>query len=97
MNHRTHDHGTTGPHEEGHNHHGHHHEHLIEVIVDRKPKRVEAGEYIVAAFKTLVGVAADRELDILRDGVLTPLRNEQKITVHECEVFVSHVPCGGSS
>jgi hypothetical protein len=44
--------------------------HEIEVTVDGKVKREPRGTYLMATFKTLVGVAADRELDILKDGVL---------------------------
>ena len=71
--------------------------HKVEVTVDRSPKCVEAGEYYVSAFKELVGVAADRELDILKGGALHPLDDNAKITIHGCEVFVSHARTGGSS
>jgi hypothetical protein len=80
----------------GHDSHPHH-EREVEVTVDRKTKRVKAGEYVVAEFKRIVGVAAERELDILKDGVLVPLKNDEKIRIHGHEVFVSHVPSGGSS
>jgi hypothetical protein len=70
---------------------------IVEVTVDRVRKRVEAGVYVVSAFKTLVGVAADRELDILKDGALDPLDDTAKITIHGCETFISHVRTGGSS
>ena len=71
--------------------------HLVEVIVDRQPQRVEAGDYVVAAFKALVGVAADRELDTLRHGIFEPLADEATITVVGGEKFVSHARTGGSS
>lgn len=71
--------------------------HEIDVTVDGKVKRVQRGTYLVATFKTMVGVAADRELDILKDGVLHPLKDDEKITPHECEVFVSHVRTGSSA
>jgi hypothetical protein len=76
---------------EGHEHH------TIEVIVDRHRKCVAPGVYVVSAFKAIVGVAADRELDILKDGVLDPLDDNAKITIHCDEVFVSHARTGGSS
>jgi DNA repair exonuclease SbcCD ATPase subunit len=69
----------------------------IEVTVDNKPKFVKRGTYLVSTFKQLVGVAADRELDVVRDGVFTPLDDNKEITIHECEVFVSHARTGGSS
>ncbi|WP_315730338.1 MULTISPECIES: hypothetical protein [unclassified Bradyrhizobium] len=73
------------------------HDHEIEVTVDNIPKFVKRGTYLVSTFKQLVGVAADRELDVVRDGVFTPLNDNKEITVHECEVFVSHARTGGSS
>ena len=73
------------------------HRREIDVKVDGKIKRVPAGTYVVSAFKELVGVAADRDLDVLKDGVLHPLADNEKITPHEGEVFVSHVRGGGSS
>jgi multidrug resistance efflux pump len=69
----------------------------IDVKVDGQIKRVKAGVYVVSAFKKLVGVAADRELDVIKDGVLQPLDDNAEIKVHECEIFVSHVRTGGSS
>jgi predicted NodU family carbamoyl transferase len=72
-------------------------QHLIEVIVDRHRKCVAVGTYIVSVFKEIVGVAPDRELDILKDGVLDPLDDSTKITIHCHEVFVSHARTGGSS
>lgn len=76
---------------------GHHKQRLVEITVDRQRKEVKAGVYIVSFFKTLVGVAADRELDILKDGVLEPLDDNAEVTIHGCETFVSHARTGGSS
>jgi hypothetical protein len=71
--------------------------HDVEVIVDSKPKRVKRGTYVVSAFKALVGVSADRELDIVEGGTFKPLDDNANITIVGCEVFVSHVRTGGSS
>ena len=75
----------------------HHSHRTVEVIVDRKPHLVRAGTYVVAKFKELVGVAADRELDLLKDGVLHPLKDDAEIVICGHEVFVSHVRTGCSS
>lgn len=75
--------------------HDHHRE--IEVKVDGVMKKVRAGTYVVSAFKAAVGVAADRELDVVKHGELVPLDDNAEIKPHECEVFVSHVRTGGSS
>jgi hypothetical protein len=69
----------------------------VEVKVDGKVKRVPRGTYLVSDFKRLVGVAADRELDIVHHDVFKPLNDNEEITIHQCEVFVSHVRTGGSS
>ncbi len=69
----------------------------VEVKVDGQVKRVPRGTYVVADFKRLVGVAADRELDIVHHDVFKPLNDDAEITIHQCEVFVSHVRTGGSS
>ncbi len=71
--------------------------HEIDVKVDGKLKRVRAGTYRVSAFKALVGVSADYELDIVERDVFKPLDDNADITLHECEIFVSHPRTGGSS
>jgi|SRR5271166_5623634 len=76
---------------ERHRHHG------VVVIVDRQPHTLAAGCYVVAEFKLLVGVAADRELDLLKDGKLEPLDDAGHIDVCGHEVFASHVRTGSSS
>jgi hypothetical protein len=73
------------------------HRREIEVKVDGQVKRVPRGTYLVSDFKQLVGVASDRELDIVHHDVFKPLDDSADITIHECEVFVSHVRTGGSS
>jgi multidrug resistance efflux pump len=45
----------------------------IEVKVDDVVKIVPRGTYVVSAFKALVGVSADRELDFVHHGVFEPL------------------------
>jgi hypothetical protein len=82
--------GAAGP------HHGPH-EHEVEVKVDGRVEHVAAGVYVVSAFKELVRVAADRELDIFEHGAFQPLNDNAKITIHGHEVFVSHVRTGGSA
>ena len=69
----------------------------VEVKVDGTPKWVVAGTYPVATFKAMVGVAADKELDILENGAFRPLDDNGKVTVEACDVFISHAKTGGSS
>jgi hypothetical protein len=73
------------------------HEHEVVVTVDSQEKVVEAGKYVVSTFKGIVGVAADRELNIVTGGKLHPLDDNAEIEIHEHEVFVSAPRGGGSS
>jgi hypothetical protein len=86
-----------GHHGDGRGDHGRGHDHDVVVKVDGHPHHVSAGTYKVSAFKTLVGVAADRELDILSGGTFQPLDDNADINIHGHETFVSHVRTGGSS
>lgn len=69
----------------------------VRVTVDSKPKEVEAGIYLVAEFKRLVGVDPSKELEEVIEGLLVPLADDAKITIKGGEVFVSHVRHGGAS
>ncbi len=69
----------------------------VRVTVDSKRHEVRPGEYVVSAFKKLVRVEASRELDQVVDGRFVPLDNNATINIKGGEVFVSHVPQGGSS
>ncbi|WP_168795277.1 hypothetical protein [Paraburkholderia aromaticivorans] len=87
-----------------HVHHHHHHggggthPHLVVVEVDNRKVEVTAGDYVVAAFKVQVGVAADRLLDrVLGPGKFEELADDQTIQVCAGEVFISHVKQGSSS
>lgn len=75
----------------------HRHDHEVEIKVDGVPKCVKEGEYLVSTFKALVGVAADRELDIVKGGVFEPLKDDGEVFICAHEIFVSHVRTGGSS
>jgi hypothetical protein len=78
-------------------HRGRRHPHLVEVMVDSEPKQVRAGRYLVSVFKKAVGVDPAYELDEVRDGVLVPLADDERIRIHRGESFVSHVRGGASS
>ncbi len=72
--------------------------HLVEVIVDGVPRKIEAGSYIVAVFKQQVGVDASKELEQVVEGKLIPLTDDATIVLTKSgERFVSHVRRGGSS
>ena len=69
----------------------------VEVEVDTKKREVRPGTYIVSDFKTEVHVPAEKELDQVINGVITPLDDKATITIHGGEIFVSHVRTGGAS
>ena len=69
----------------------------VSVTVDGTKHLVRRGDYVVSAFKQLVGVDPARELDELVDGQLKPLDDNSHIEIKGCEVFVSHVRTVGSS
>lgn len=71
--------------------------HEVQVKVDGEIKFVRASTYPVLRFKELVGVAPDRELDILKECAFEPLNDASTITPEPCDVFVSHCRTGGSS
>ncbi len=74
-----------------------HHPKKVKVEVDNHPKHVDAGAYEVSAFKTLVGVPAEKDLDEVINGTLTTLDDSAQVTIEGGEIFFSHVRRGGSS
>jgi len=73
------------------------HPHLVEVTVDHRPKRVEAGPYRVSVFKERVGVPPEKELDQIIKGVITPLDDNATILIAGGEKFISHERTGAAS
>jgi uncharacterized protein YabE (DUF348 family) len=69
----------------------------VEVEVDTKKREVRPGAYVVSDFKAEVHVPAEKELDQVINGVITPLDDTATITIRGGEVFVSHVRTGGAS
>jgi len=69
----------------------------VEVTVDRKKHHVRPGDWRVSDFKAEVKVEPGYDLDQVINGQFMPLDNGATITIHGGEVFVSHVPQGGSA
>jgi len=74
-----------------------HPEKKVRVTVDGKPHEVRPGTYVVSEFKKEVRVDPSLELDQVINGQFIPLDNNATIEIKGDEVFVSHVPQGGSS
>jgi hypothetical protein len=69
----------------------------VKIDVDNHPKHVLPGTYVVSKFKALVDVPADKELEEVINGILTPLTDDASIRIHGGEVCFSHVRRGGAS
>jgi|HubBroStandDraft_6_1064221.scaffolds.fasta_scaffold726255_2 hypothetical protein len=70
---------------------------MVRITVDSRPVEIQAGKYIVAAFKAIVGVEPSRALDQVIGGEFRELSDEQGIRIVAGEIFVSHVRKGQSS
>lgn len=75
----------------------HHHERLVTITLDSVPRTIEEGVYKVAELKTKFSVPAEYELDEVVNSEFKPLNNERSVHIKGGEVFVSHVPQGGSA
>ena len=73
------------------------HPHLVEVIVDNHPKKVQAGPYRVSVFKHDVGVPPEKELDQIIKGTIKPLDDNATIVIAGGEKFISHERTGAAS
>ena len=73
------------------------HGHLVSVTIDGTKKDIQAKDYAVPALKTALGVPADKDLDEIINGVITPLPDNGRVKVKGGEQFVSHARTGGSS
>ena len=69
----------------------------VAVSIDGVSKKVHRGSHTVAELKSLLGIASLLDLDQEIGGVLTPLANDQRVTIKGGEVFFSHARTGGSS
>ena len=78
-------------------HDKHPHPHLVEVIVDSHPKKVQAGPNRVSVFKHDVGVPPEKELDQIIKGQIKPLDDNATIVIAGGEKFISHERTGAAS
>lgn len=71
--------------------------HLVSVIVDGVEKKIQAKSYELAAFKSAVGIPADKVVDEVVNGQFVELSDGQPVKIKGGEKFVSHGKGGGSS
>ncbi|GBE09356.1 hypothetical protein BMS3Abin11_02489 [bacterium BMS3Abin11] len=69
----------------------------VKVLLNGDKVKIKSGTYIVSDLKASLGTPSDYELEIVKDGELIPLSDNDEITICGKEVFISHVKCGGSS
>ena len=50
--------------------------HLVTVTIDGEMRRIRARPYRVARLKEKLGVSPERELDVVKDGVITPIPDD---------------------
>jgi hypothetical protein len=69
----------------------------VKIQVNGKPRRIHPGVNTGAQIKHAGEVPATDELDLVRNGQLVPLADDQTLEIVGEEVFLSHPPSGGSS
>jgi hypothetical protein len=94
MTHQDHHHVAQAP---GHGGHEHHHPHEVAITLDGHRREIPAGDYVVSALKSRLGVPADYELDEIVNGEFRELADTAHIDIKGGEHFISHVRRGGSS
>lgn len=74
-----------------------HHCAAIEVSVNGAAVKIAPGDYRIPDLKSALGVPADYDLEVVKDGEFRPLADSESHRVHAHEEFVGHVKAGGSS
>jgi len=69
----------------------------VTIVVDRNPREIRPGTYVVADFKERLGIDSCKELDEIVCEEFKPLDDSAKVHVKGGEQFVTHARCGGSS
>jgi len=72
-------------------------EHIVIITVDRKPREVRAGKWVVAALKAALGIDPARVLAEVTAHGLKDLDDGAEIIVHGGEQFMTHARTGASS
>lgn len=70
---------------------------FVSVLIDQVSKKIHRGNYTLGELKAALGVATDRELDIIENGKIRALGPDERITIKEGMEFVSRQPAGGAS
>jgi hypothetical protein len=69
----------------------------VEIVVNGRPYPIHPGPNTGAQIKRAGEVPPTDELDLVQNGQLVPIADDQKTPIVGHEVFLSHPPSGGSS
>lgn len=69
----------------------------VEISINSKPFTVERGNYPVEKLREIGSVPANEILSELKGGKFHDLNDNAHVEIKGGEVFVSHLPSGGSS
>lgn len=69
----------------------------VTIKVNGAEMEVHRGSYTAGELKTMFGVGAEQELDLVIEGQFKPLGDDEHVVLKGGEIFVSHARCGASS
>lgn len=69
----------------------------VTVTIDGRTVKVHRGSHVVSELKSLLGVDPSYALELDFNGTLSPLTDDDRITIKGGEVFFSHPRTGASS
>jgi hypothetical protein len=69
----------------------------VTVTFEKTPVTIHRGSHLVTELKTLFGVSPDFALAEVIDGVITPLKDDARVTIKGGEAFFKGPRTGGSS
>jgi hypothetical protein len=69
----------------------------VTVTIDNVLKTIHRGSHLVSELKALLGVSSDLALAEVIDGQITPLKDDDRVTIKGGEAFFKGPRTGGSS
>ncbi len=69
----------------------------VTVTFENKPKTIHRGSHPVSDLKSLFGVPPEYAVAQVIEGVITPLKDDARVTIKGGEVFFQGPRTGGSS
>lgn len=69
----------------------------VEITVNSQEKEIEKGKYLVSFLKEQWEIPADHELNLIKNGQINALSNDETIEIHDGDEFCSQVKSGGAA